>query len=77
MKSNWNYPTTIWAGENRFNEILNACSLLKFKNPLFVTLNPPKNFMPKKEKIIKINSSSSIPIYMAPGGGFAIHIIKI
>ena len=32
MKSNWNYPTTIWAGENRFNEILNACSLLKFKN---------------------------------------------
>tara|TARA_A100001011_G_scaffold149690_1_gene157957 strand:- start:1155 stop:2312 length:1158 start_codon:yes stop_codon:yes gene_type:complete len=37
MKSNWNYPTTIWAGENRFNEILNACSLLKFKNPLFVT----------------------------------------
>ena len=37
MKSNWNYPTTIWAGENRFNEILNACSLLEFKNPLFVT----------------------------------------
>jgi len=30
-----------------------------------------------EEKIIEIDSSSSIPIYMAPGGGFAIHIVKV
>ena len=33
--------------------------------------------MTKEEKIIEIDSSSSIPIYMAPGGGFAIHIVKV
>ena len=37
MKYNWNYPTTIWAGENRVDEIEKACSQLKIKNPLFVT----------------------------------------
>ena len=37
MKYNWNYPTTIWAGENRADEIEKACSQLKIKNPLFVT----------------------------------------
>ncbi len=37
MKYNWNYPTTIWAGENRVDEIEIACSQLKIKNPLFVT----------------------------------------
>ena len=30
-----------------------------------------------EEKIIEIDSSSSIPIYMAPGGGFAIQIVKV
>ena len=33
---------------------INKLQNIKTKNPLFVTLNPPKNFMPKKEKIIKI-----------------------
>ena len=37
MKANWNYPTTIWMGENRINDLHQACKDLKIKNPLFVT----------------------------------------
>ena len=39
MKSNWNYPTTVWVGENRVNDLVNACLILKIKKPLFVTDN--------------------------------------
>ena len=34
---NWNYPTLIWFGLNRVNEIQNACNSLNIKNPLIVT----------------------------------------
>ena len=34
---NWNYPTPIWFGLNRVNEIHKACNVLKMKNPLIVT----------------------------------------
>ena len=37
MKSNWNYPTTIWIGEDRSIDLPEACLLAKIKNPLFVT----------------------------------------
>ena len=37
MKHNWNYPTLIWVGENRINDLVNACNELKISNPLFVT----------------------------------------
>ena len=37
MKSNWNYPTTIWVGNNRINEITLACQNLKITKPLLVT----------------------------------------
>ena len=37
MKSNWNYPTTIWVGEDRSIDLPEACLLAKIKNPLFVT----------------------------------------
>ena len=37
MKSNWNYPTTVWVGENRINDLTLACKSLKINNPLFVT----------------------------------------
>ncbi|RZO62558.1 MAG: iron-containing alcohol dehydrogenase [Candidatus Pelagibacterales bacterium] len=37
MKLNWNYPTTVWTGENRSNDIIEACIVSKIKNPLFVT----------------------------------------
>ena len=34
---NWSYPTTIWFGENRINEIQTACDQLEINNPLIVT----------------------------------------
>ena len=37
MKSNWNYPTTVWIGENRSADLPEACQVAKIKNPLFVT----------------------------------------
>ena len=37
MTFNWNYPTTIWTGENRINDLSEACLNLKIKKPLFVT----------------------------------------
>ena len=36
-KYNWNYPTTMWAGENRINDIAKACKTLNIKKPLLVT----------------------------------------
>ena len=37
MKSNWNYPTTVWVGENRINDLRDACKDLNIVRPLFVT----------------------------------------
>ncbi len=37
MKTNWNYPTSLWVGENRVKDLTLACQNLKIKKPLFVT----------------------------------------
>jgi len=37
MKSNWNYPTTVWVGKNRIDDLPLACKNLKINKPLFVT----------------------------------------
>ena len=37
MKSKWNYPTTVWVGENRINDLSEACKNLNISKPLFVT----------------------------------------
>ena len=37
QKYNWNYPSTIWVGNNRINDIANACNNLSIKKPLLVT----------------------------------------
>ena len=34
---NWNYPTTMWVGENRITDLGNACKQLNIKSPLLVT----------------------------------------
>ena len=34
---NWNYPTTVWFGPNRSQQIQQACDALGVKNPLIVT----------------------------------------
>ena len=36
-KYNWNYPTTMWVGENRINDITQACDNLGITKPLLVT----------------------------------------
>ena len=37
IKCNWNYPTTMWVGENRIKNLSNACNQLNIKKPLLVT----------------------------------------
>ena len=37
QKYNWNYPTTMWVGENRINDITIACKSLGITKPLLVT----------------------------------------
>ncbi len=39
QKYNWNYPTTMWVGQNRIKDLGLACKQLKISNPLFVTDN--------------------------------------
>ena len=37
MKINWNYPTSVWVGENRIEDLAEACKNLNISSPLFVT----------------------------------------
>ncbi len=37
MKTNWNYPTSLWIGEDRIKDLSEACKNLKILSPLFVT----------------------------------------
>ena len=37
MKINWNYPTSVWVGENRIKDLTQACKNLDISSPLFVT----------------------------------------
>ena len=37
MKSNWNYPTTMWVGKDRIKDLSIACKNLNITKPLLVT----------------------------------------
>jgi alcohol dehydrogenase class IV len=37
MIANWNYPTTMWVGENRVKDLNLACNNLNINKPLLVT----------------------------------------
>ncbi len=37
QKYNWNYPTTMWVGENRIKDLGDACRNLNINKPLLVT----------------------------------------
>ena len=37
MKTNWNYPTSMWVGEDRIKDLPEVCKNLKILSPLFVT----------------------------------------
>ena len=54
MKFNWNYPTTVWVGENRVNDLSEACKNLNIKKPLFVTDKDLIN-LPFVKDIISLN----------------------
>ena len=47
-KYNWNYPTTMWVGENRIKDLSLACKNLNISKPLLVTDNNLS-----KSKIVK------------------------
>ena len=36
-KYNWNYPTSMWVGKDRINDIAEACKKLNISKPLLVT----------------------------------------
>jgi len=64
MKSNWNYPTTIWVGENRIKDLSQACKNLKINKPLFVTDKDLINLPMVKEVISNLkNELKKIFIY--------------
>ena len=60
MKTNWNYPTTMWVGENRINDIAEACNNLGITKPLFVTDNglAETDIVKNTLKILKDNQIS-------------------
>ena len=54
MKSNWNYPTTVWVGKDRIKDLGEACHNLKINNPLFVTDKDLVNLPFIKEMISEV-----------------------
>jgi len=60
LKGNWNYPTTIWFGCGRLQELPKACEKLGIKNPLLVT-DAGLVKLPMIEKAISINKLAGIP----------------
>ena len=59
-KFNWNYPTTIWVGANRINDIAIACKNLNITKPLFVTDKDLINLDIIKNIILSLKKSFKI-----------------
>ena len=63
-KYNWNYPTTMWVGENRINDIAQACNNLGITKPLLVTdKGLAKTEILKKTLSILDNNNLSVELY--------------
>ena len=54
MKINWNYPTSVWVGENRIKDLPEACKNLRISSPLFVTDKDLINLNMTKKIILEI-----------------------
>ena len=54
---NWNYPTTLWVGENRVKDLSKACNNLNISNPLFVTDKDLINLLFVKNVISNLNKN--------------------
>jgi len=60
MKINWNYPTSVWVGENRIKDLSQACKNLKISSPLFVTDKDLINLDTTKNIILELKKNFSI-----------------
>ncbi len=58
MKSNWNYPTNVWIGDNRVEDLDIACNQLNIKRPLFVTDKDLINIKKVKEIILNLKKKN-------------------
>jgi len=59
MKINWNYPTSVWVGENRIKDLSQACKNLKISSPLFVTDKDLINLDMTKNIILELKKKFS------------------
>ena len=63
QKFNWNYPTTIWAGKNRIEDLFLGCEQLKIKKPLFVTDKDLINLSMVKDIIEKLKKNMNVALF--------------
>ena len=59
MKTNWNYPTSVWVGEDRIKDLSEACRNLKISSPLFVTDKDLINLKMTKSIILEVKKKFS------------------
>jgi alcohol dehydrogenase class IV len=59
MKTNWNYPTSVWVGENRIKDLSEACKNLDISSPLFVTDKDLINLDMTKNVILDVKKKFS------------------
>ena len=59
MKINWNYPTSVWVGENRIKDLTEACKNLSISSPLFVTDRDLINLDMTKKIILEVKKKFS------------------
>ena len=60
MKTNWNYPTSVWIGENRIKDLSEACKNLNISSPLFVTDKDLVNLDMTKNIILEFKKKFNI-----------------
>ncbi len=63
MKTNWNYPTSVWLGENRIEDLSHACNNLNISNPLFVTDKDLINLDMVKNIILELKKTLIIYLF--------------
>jgi len=57
MKINWNYPTSVWVGKNRIDDLSQACNNLNILSPLFVTDKDLINLDMVKNVILELKNN--------------------
>ena len=64
QKYNWNYPTTMWVGENRINDIAVACKSLEYYKPLLSNRQRFSRNRYCKKHFINIEKINYLPNYI-------------